>query len=748
MKRVFKILFSATPALLLLAQMNLFTACQDDMAADSYYTFTGETMGDYLNNHENMALFKQIAERGNRMNMLGARGKMTLFPPTNEAVQAYLDEQGYASVEDIPVSFCDTLVKTCMLDNQVIYSSEFGEETSYYNPLRMYTVIRTDGDHVDDNNIVQSIINNNAAILNELKDDTVENGVVHPVDKMLLPITSKGMDFLDIEEKYAAFSIYYEALKRTEISLLFDKERDEDYDTWKHDYPEFHEQLYSGHKYYCPRRPFEKKYGFTLFMVPDAILCEKYADYGFEAFTENMTAEDSVSTMNHNISCLYNLAVEKYGDQAALNNFGITDELKETYWKDNDEAYTSQYNPLNMFMRYHVLDRMFAGTDKIVNQWNINETIINPTDWVNTLLPHSTMKLEACYKKNADSSDPNLQFNGQELDVENAKDLRINHASPTRYNSYQRVRGSKITVPTDVENAGTNIVFYYIDEVVAYDETMRNNTMNCRIRFDMYTLWPEFTNNDMRMQGNPWTDGNNPENENGSYDQGWNYYIPSGYLDNTEVSENTTFFAMRPHSTYWNMHGDELNFLGSSYDVCFRLPAVPAGDYELRLGFAAMADRGIAQIYINEIPQGIPLDLRNNGESVQAGGLYGDSWTSLINSGDQESMEENRRMMRNNGYYRGPHGVFCLTSANRENYKTPESARYKVGDCNLFDGADSQTRIRRKLCNVTVKDNEYMTMRVRSVWVPDPAKGCFMIDYLELVPLSICGPDGIGEDNY
>ena len=34
--------------LLLTVQMSLFTSCNDDLAADSYYTFTGEMMSDFL----------------------------------------------------------------------------------------------------------------------------------------------------------------------------------------------------------------------------------------------------------------------------------------------------------------------------------------------------------------------------------------------------------------------------------------------------------------------------------------------------------------------------------------------------------------------------------------------------------------------------------------------------------------------------------------------------------------------------
>lgn len=47
MKYLFKVFKSICAVLLLVTQMNVFTSCNDDLAADSYYTFTGEMMSDF-----------------------------------------------------------------------------------------------------------------------------------------------------------------------------------------------------------------------------------------------------------------------------------------------------------------------------------------------------------------------------------------------------------------------------------------------------------------------------------------------------------------------------------------------------------------------------------------------------------------------------------------------------------------------------------------------------------------------------
>lgn len=55
--------------------------------------------------------------------------------------------------------------------------------------------------------------------------------------------------------------------------------------------------------------------------------------------------------------------------------------------------------------------------------------------------------------------------------------------------------------------------------------------------------------------------------------------------------------------------------------------------------------------------------------------------------------------------------------------------------------------LRRKICQVQVQPNRHHTIRLRSV-LSSATSGGFSLDYMELVPISICGPGGIGEDIY
>ncbi len=147
MKYLSKITPCICAILFLIGQGGILTSCNDDLAADSYYTFTGEMMSDFLANREDFSQFKRIVERAGRMDLLASRGARTLFPPVNSGVEAFLKEKGYASVEDIPASFCDTLVKACLIE-RTLYTYNLSETHQESNQLDLPLIMVTNGDTV------------------------------------------------------------------------------------------------------------------------------------------------------------------------------------------------------------------------------------------------------------------------------------------------------------------------------------------------------------------------------------------------------------------------------------------------------------------------------------------------------------------------------------------------------------------------------------------------------------------------
>lgn len=732
MRRLYsKILMSFIAIVLIATQAITFTACNDDMAAENYYTFTGEMMSDYISNRDDMSLFKQVVERAGKLEYLSSiHVKGTFFPPVNSGIEKFLTDNGYASVSDIPVEYCDTIVKVHLIENARIFTSEFAEESQYTNSLDLPLIIKSTGEIVDENGLALSVINNSASIINELKNDTVENGVVHPVTEVIVPNTSMGGDLLSANYEQAGFSIYYEALVRTGLIDSLRYYMDEKYETTKNNYPEFRTKIFSGGVFsasdtgyeYTAKRPDHRKFGYTLYMVPDEVLFDKYSQYC-----------SPEKTMDENIQGLYQLAVEKYNDQMFKDIQGITPEIEEKFW--NMSSLEERKNPLNMFMAYHILNRLFTSRDIMLNCWGTNSGYANPTEWMNTLLDHSLLKIEKVYNRDT------------ERDVDYPAGLYLNHSTASIYNGYAKVRGAHISDPNVTANFSLNCAFFFIDDVLAFDAVTRNNVMNTRIRTDFVTMFPELTTNNMRLHGNYRTQpGYTGEDNNENGGNGFNFYAPPGYLSNVEFNEDAIFFIQRPKLQWWNWGGDEINILGSSYDVTLRLPSVPPGNYEVRIGYPGMIDRGIAQIYVDDIPQGLPLDMRYQADDSRVAGIYaGDvaGTVTLWNGLSDEERQENMRTMKNNGYYRGPASIYMAFGSWAGKYPTPMDPSTANADYANYN----RYTYRRKVCDLQVEPGKHHTIRFRSVYTLGN-KGCFVLDYLEMVPIEIAGAGGLGEDIY
>lgn len=716
MKRIYSMMMSVGAILLLTLQMNLFTSCDDDMPAENYYTFTGEMLDDYLKNREQFSLFREVVDRAGYMEILHSRGKYVMFPPTNEAMREYMSEHSYASVSDIPVAICDTLAREHLADavgNDYNTDQVLLQIGSIINWLEIqYLTFSMSEDEVDEDGLPYMIVNTRSNVINALMNDSCENGMVHPVDRVIMPSTDLGNEFMDARKE--DFTIFYEICRLTGmLDVLNTPYEDRAYtemmekDPAKYPDP-WPENIQSGfaNEHYRLKRPDRRLQGFTIFAVPDEVFKNKY---GIDA-SDLAVAIDKV----------YDLATDLY--RTSAEDIGVTAADKEQYWVKNEEAYKNAKNPLNMFISYHILDRRFPSLEKFINCWGTNTNVANPTEWVNTLLEHSSMKIERVYR----TVDPQSEYTGE---------YYLNHATQTSYSN--RVRGAHVTVPAN--NLGLNCSLYYVDDILAYGEEMRNTVMNTRLRVDFLALWPELTTNDIRLNGSPHMTGANTYDIDETYPAGKNYYMPAGYLKNVEINDDAIFFVMRPHNTFYGWGGDEINFLGSSYDCTFRIPSVPSGTYEVRIGISGGHDtRGIAQVYFDGRPQGIPIDMT---KAITDPTIGGKMPADLAN--DDEAIMENNQTLKNNGFYRAPRSMFHIGGSHGSRYPTPPlfDSRYM----NTFDNIRENYRI--IICKVDITGNEYHNIRVRSVY-SDAAGAAFMLDYLEIVPNSICGADGFGEDLY
>lgn len=166
-----------------------------------------------------------------------------------------------------------------------------------------------------------------------------------------------------------------------------------------------------------------------------------------------------------------------------------------------------------------------------------------------------------------------------------------------------------------------------------------------------------------------------------------------------------------------------MNLFGD-YDFTFKLPPVPfEGDYQIRLGFASEPTRGIGQIYFDDEPQGIPLDMTKNlDDPTILGTAFRNDYTTAMSS--EEKLEE-RKALKNKGYYRGAAGGYRL-----------DGSRHIIF-------ANSVETYRIVLCTVHIKPDKDHFLRFRNV--SDNGSTEFMLDYLEIVPKSVYGVTDEGE---
>ena len=244
----------------------LFTACSDEPHTSNYYTFKGEMMSTYLKTHEQFSDYAAIVDRAGLMDLLSAYGHYTCFAPTNDAIQAYLKSRGMNSVSDLSDADCDTIARTHLVEN-MFATSEMNDGTlTTANMNKRFIEITHDFDN-DSNGVVR--LNRAANIIFTLQDDSVENGIMQPIDGVL---TSSSRMLPNVLKDNPRISLFYKALQDTHLEDSLYAYIDESYDHTL--YPRV---KYTSHvNQETATAPDEKKSGFTAFVPTDSILRLKY----------------------------------------------------------------------------------------------------------------------------------------------------------------------------------------------------------------------------------------------------------------------------------------------------------------------------------------------------------------------------------------------------------------------------------------------------------------------------------------
>ena len=615
---------------------NLAISCSDDPGAENYYTSTKEYASDFLTN--NSGKFSKFIEILNRatgekgtyrlMDLLGTYGSYTVFAPTNEAIDAFLQSKGVSSVAELSKEDCDTLALNHIIE-QEYFTTDYNNGTyPLPNMLERYLTITCDSDTVSVPGQVRLALRINKNALLSHVDDSVKNGVVH----VLSSVISTQNDMLpDVMERDSAISLFYQAMLATNYcNVLRENYIDQRYERcksplfekdsidWTNDKlclataVEYDNVAYMKHRYF--------KY--SAFVEPNSVYEEKY----------NITTLDGIRQ----------LAKERYQPMYP-DDENVTDE-------------TDPRNYLNRYVRYHFLPfqatyYQFTCVDgpNSTLAGLFNRRKIDIADWYEACMEHSVMKFS--FPLGAESG---LYINRR--GVMNRPDEKG-----------VKIRGAKVASPDQMpDNMSLNGVYYYIDDVIAYDEQTQNKVISGeRMRMDGSTLSPDFMTSGARGHYTTSTI------ENGKYGRGGqgakaasncNHCLgfKGGFAKNFVYSDNITHLHVRNRVlSFWSFEGDELTIIGQ-FDIAVKMPPVPEGDWEIRIfSCYGFNNRGIIQFYFGpgkEVdgkvlgdlqPCGIPLDMRPGGENARVG------WKSDSSLGDEDAIAAFDKAFRNRGWMKG-----------------------------------------------------------------------------------------------
>lgn len=674
-------------AALSLAAMMAMSSCQERIDEGARFTFVGNTVATYLQSVPECSHFVEILTRGECLGLMKAYGQYTCFAPTNEAVERFLFEQdsiyhtSKAKYESNPTLFkiVDTGIYSPYLSE--LSDSMCGVIARNHILPKMYYMSDFSGTGIPDQNMNERDLTlgfgtteqgQAAVYINETamieSEEEVENGVVHILAGVVNP---SSLDVPTQLSDYVYFGVFMDALKQTGYDARLTATMDDSY-------TEGDKIVQSIRDKEMAPYPSKRRYGFTVFLESPEVFkkynitdvksltekCKEWYPHGTKAWTYDEEKEDWVSIeVDHT----------------------ITD-------------YKDPRHPVNQFVGYHILDRKVSYKRLVC--YKIVET---GTD---------VFKSEEDFPSTSDRTEYYVTMNNRILKVTMP---RANEEEKIFLNYAADGEGQDILVysPDEFKKQSSqydnfnseplNGAFNVIDDVLVYDEElMKNHVLNCIIRFDAASLFSELTNNNIRWKyaSNLTTDGS--------------VFIPHDYCERVQVNaDDTRLFYLAPH-TYWhNYQGDEMMALGL-FDFAYRLPPIPEGTYEIRMGYSASPWRHVVQVYLDNEVSGLPIDLTILANDARIG--------SVADNTTDDNGVTNDKDMKNRGYLKGPttfrdNTTTGLARDNANNLRAVIATKYLTAGSHWL-----------RFKNVNEKDN---------------GTAQFMHDYFEIVPMSYLRDESI-----
>ena len=657
----------------------LLSSCKEDIDESNLYTFTGETIEDYLTNRsDRFSSFNQILKRIGYDKILSAYGTYTCFAPNNEAIAHYIDSlyddnkehNGMIArgLDGLTDSLCNDIALFHLLNSKVmgVYMG---------NGMTIKTLLGRDINTATDTQSGNVIISRSAIITS--MDNELENGVLHEIDHVIT--RSNLMVAGEMETYKDKFSLFSLALKRTGLDEeLSELERTDI------------KEVTNETQYWVPEKC---ELGYTIFAETDDV----FRAHGIT----------DIPTMAEYAAQVYQDCAK---DGSGWYDYARRNKIEVSTGTD----YENQWNVLNMFIRYHLVAYKMPW-DRLVYDWN-QTAKVTLCEYYETMLPYTLIKMT----RNSGKRMLNRWVENNSL-TDRVAELGTAAMHQVRFEG----------IELEGQNGQIQAINGYIHpltDMLVYNEDVPKGALNERMRFDDTSLLGEMMSNSIRgmtmAEIKAHVDG-------GEYSR---VRFPSNYFSNLMVynGDDTMLRYLAKDDGAWsNYEGDEFLCVGN-YDFALRLPPVPDGTYELRLGYTANGNRGMLQFYLGTSSElvsmkalDIPLDMRHVPTDASDGTPDTQTGWCLASKTDDQGVQTDIDM-HNLGYMRGP-------------------LYYTVGKGGSTVARNNREDLRRIIAKQNFEQGEYW-LRFKTVINKSDAQ--FHLDYIEFCPENVYNSTTYVEDMY
>jgi uncharacterized surface protein with fasciclin (FAS1) repeats len=175
----------------------------------------------------NFSIFAQGLERADLVKYINSGGLYTVFAPTNEAFSKYLTQSGYNSINDVPIDQLFSILSFHIVNNMWYY---YDLKARFNGPTKQKLYLTRNKKYVTiDVTVADKIIINGVEVLNALRDIDAENGVIHGIGDVLIPLPN--LEQVMQSDPELASSTFYKLLQLTADRQYdrfnsYDKDRD------------------------------------------------------------------------------------------------------------------------------------------------------------------------------------------------------------------------------------------------------------------------------------------------------------------------------------------------------------------------------------------------------------------------------------------------------------------------------------------------------------------------------------------